>query len=327
MNAGHWYETRQRRRLYEGSGYDFRMNVDDQQKFIELVTRLSPGGRLLAARDLEGGVSARTVAVEFERLGGECQKVVVRLHGEVDRAGNPNIAADEFRLLEIVHAAGTTAPRPLYLDTSCGLFDIPYLVVSFVEGVPGVELGDVHACARRMAEQLAALHRIDWSTYDLSFLPVQELAVVKRLQRRPEQLDEALSEGPIRAVLEAAWPPQSSNPPGLLHGDYWPGNLLWRDGEIVALIDWEDAATGDPLADVGNCRLELLWAFGEGAMTAFTERYRALRPSLDYTLLPLWDLYAALRPAGKLSGWGLDPATERRMQEQHRAFVEQAVGD
>jgi aminoglycoside phosphotransferase (APT) family kinase protein len=35
----------------------------------------------------------------------------------------------------------------------------------------------------------------------------------------------------------------------LLHGDYWPDNTLWRDGRLVCVIDWEDAALGDPLAD------------------------------------------------------------------------------
>ncbi len=68
---------------------------------------------------------------------GLSEKAVVRLHGEVDRAGNPDIAADEFRVLEIVQAAGIPVPAPLYLDTSCELFEIPYLVVAFVEGETG----------------------------------------------------------------------------------------------------------------------------------------------------------------------------------------------
>ena len=26
----------------------------------------------------------------------------------------------------------------------------------------------------------------------------------------------------------------------LLHGDYWPGNVLWKNGALVGVIDWED---------------------------------------------------------------------------------------
>jgi aminoglycoside phosphotransferase (APT) family kinase protein len=247
------------------------------------------------------------------------------LHGEVDRSSNPSIAADEFRLLELVQSAGIPVAAPRYVDTSCELFDIPYLVVAFVEGAPEFEPADLSATMRVMAEQLAALHSVDWSPEELDFLPARADAVARRLAARPEHLDEALSEGRIRAALEAAWPPSSVNRPALLHGDYWPGNLLWRDGQLAAVIDWEDAATGDPLADVGNCRLESLWAFGEDAVSAFTERYRELMPLLDYANLPYWDLYAALQPAGKLAGWGLDTGAERRMKEQHRGFVERAL--
>ena len=25
----------------------------------------------------------------------------------------------------------------------------------------------------------------------------------------------------------------------LLHGYLWPGNLLWQDGRLVAVVDWE----------------------------------------------------------------------------------------
>jgi aminoglycoside phosphotransferase (APT) family kinase protein len=63
----------------------------------------------------------------------------------------------------------------------------------------------------------------------------------------------------------------------LLHGDYWPGNVLWHDGKIVAVIDWEDARLGDPLIDLAMSRLDLVWICGIYAMHMFTEQYQ---PSL-----------------------------------------------
>ncbi len=64
---------------------------------------------------------------------------------------------------------------------------------------------------------------------------------------------------------------------------------------LTNCIDGEDAAIGDPLADVANSRLEILWALGRDAMERFTQHYQSLAP-LDITDLPLWDLCAALRP-------------------------------
>ena len=41
--------------------------------------------------------------------------------------------------------------------------------------------------------------------------------------------------------------------------------------------------------------------------------------------LPYWDLFAGLRPAGKLDTWALDEAAEQRMREWHHRFVVQAL--
>jgi aminoglycoside phosphotransferase (APT) family kinase protein len=109
----------------------------------------------------------------------------------------------------------------------------------------------------------------------------------------------------------------------LLHGDFWPGNVLWKDGQLVGIIDWEDAALGDPLADVANSRLEMLWAFGIDAMQSFTRQYQAMT-TIDFINLPFWDLCAALRPAAKFAEWAADDATEKTMRERHRWFIAQA---
>jgi len=45
----------------------------------------------------------------------------------------------------------------------------------------------------------------------------------------------------IRNALLASWPPAQVSDPVVLHGDYWPGNVLWRDGRLVGVIDWEEA--------------------------------------------------------------------------------------
>jgi aminoglycoside phosphotransferase (APT) family kinase protein len=141
----------------------------------------------------------------------------------------------------------------------------------------------------------------------------------------PAAQDEALREGRIRAALARAWPPPGRNGPVLLHGDFWPGNTLWRYGKLAAVIDWEDAGYGDPLADLANGRLEIAMLLGTAAMREFTRHYRALMGSLDYTGLPAWDLCAALRPAGKMASWGLDAAALGRMRRAHREFTGQAL--
>lgn len=38
----------------------------------------------------------------------------------------------------------------------------------------------------------------------------------------------------------------------LCHGDFNPGNLLFRDDRLVAVLDWEFAHAGSPFMDIGN---------------------------------------------------------------------------
>ncbi|WP_342744626.1 phosphotransferase [Deinococcus hopiensis] len=87
------------------------------------------------------------------------------------------------------------------------------------------------------------------------------------------------------------------NPPALLHGDFWPGNVL-HSGHIDAVTNWEDAAWGDLLADMANTRLKLLLFFGAEAMESFTAQY-CQRSALNFSALPRHGLRAALRPAGR----------------------------
>lgn len=290
--------------------------------FQRLIAKIAPHDRVIRVWPLKGGYSADVTAVEVERPDGTRRKLVVRRHGAGNLTENPNVAADEVRLLAALQAAGLPVPQPLLVDASGELFPTPVIVVSFVDGLSEFAPPDPLAHAAELAGLLARVHAVN--TADLTFLPEFSSHVARQLDRviipnAPQ------NERTVRATLAAAWPWQPVNPPVLLHGDFWPGNLLWRDGALAAIIDWEDAALGDPLADLGTARLELLWALGEPAMHAFTQRYQLLQPSLDYTNQPYWDLYAALQPSAALSTWGLDPATEARMRERLAQFVDRAL--
>ncbi len=295
----------------------------DVKKYIQIMEKFDPEALLVRAWKLEGGVSAQVMALEIEQAGGQTKKLLVRQHGEVDRAQNPQIAADEFKLLRLLHAAGLPTPEPYYLDQSCEIFPIPYIVIEYIEGEAIFSLDAVPDLIPQLAGQLARIHELDGSQHDCSFLPQQEKLYNGKLRTRPARLDDSLDEGHIRDVLKAAGPLPLRNRPVLLHGDFWPGNILWRDGRLVGVIDWEDARFGDPLSDLANSRLEVLWAFGRDAMQHFTASYRA-KTSIDTTLLPYWDLYAALKPALRLSEWANDPVVEKRWREEHRWFITQA---
>src|SRR5512133_1082621 len=117
--------------------------VSGDNRLARLVHKLDPRSNLLRAWTLRGGVSARVTALEVQHPDGRTAKWVVRQHGDADLRQNPHIAADEFRLLQVAHAAGLAVPQPYYLDQSGEVFPTPYVVVEYVEGQPELAPSDI----------------------------------------------------------------------------------------------------------------------------------------------------------------------------------------
>ena len=283
----------------------------EQATLAAILRRYDPALRLVRATALEGGISATVLALEA--TGGQiARRLVLRRHGPADLAANPAVAAQEFRLLQALRVAGEPVPEPLLLDTACDLLPTPYLLQSFVAGDGRVPADPGPA----LAERLAAIHRLP--TAGLAFLP-------RRADQVALLLAEPLAEPPlerIRQALRRRWPGPRGRA-GLLHGDFWLGNVIWDGGRLAAVIDWEDAALGDRLADLGHARIELLWSHGPGAVASLTGRYLDLSGA-DPRTLPLWDLVAVLDKLSRLRGWGLAPAAEAAMMEAGLAFAQVA---
>ncbi|THF85025.1 phosphotransferase family protein [Deinococcus sp. KSM4-11] len=270
----------------------------------DLLRRLWPGEAVTSTESLTGGVSAQVTALTLRQMDGAVRRVVVREYGARNLSANPDVAAQEFALLRFLHRAGLPVPEPLWQESGV-------LVQTLMDGQSGAEGG---ADPESLAHFLARLHALEPQGLPLRVLPGSPA---------PQGLpDESLSESRIRAALAAHPPPLGRL--SVLHGDLWPGNTLWSGGALSAVLDWEDAGLGDPLADVGNTRLELLFFHGQSAMQDFTRAY-AGAGGTDLSPLPIWDLRAALRPCGRMQTWGLEAGQERTMRERHHWFVGQAL--
>lgn len=299
-----------------------------------VVERALPAARVVQAASATGGISGDTRFARVRLADGEEVELVAKRPGAKFGRVDALRLECEFRVLEAVTAVGLPTPRPVYLSLEEGALLMGRLPGSAVFDPP-----DAVATAHAMADLSAAVHlAFCWPGGELLLGPAM-MAGLSQVVRSRESIsaparvtDESLGEARIRGALAPAWPPPS-NPPTLLHGDLWPGNLLWVNEVITGLIDWEDASLGDPLEDVSITRLDTWWQFGEDAMHAFTERYFSQVP-WSAASLPVFDLLAALRPCGYIADWahGLDdvPATkphitEEHMRAVHAEFAQQAL--
>lgn len=118
-------------------------------------------------------------------------------------------------------------------------------------------------------ETLARIHAVEWRRAGLSFLGVpgggtdpldRQIAYYERY------FEWACGEQPqpiLRAAL--AWAKENRFEPArvtLCWGDSRLPNLMFRDGRVVAVLDWEMAFLGDPEADLG------WWLFHDWASSA-----------------------------------------------------------
>lgn len=300
-------------------------------QFEALVHKIDPTYILLRTWQPAGGSAAQVTALEVACADGRRQKFIVRQHSEWARNRNPHIASQEFRLLQLLYGAGLAVPRPYHVEPAGPLCAIPALVLDYMVGETDYAPPNVIEAAAQMAQQLARIHAIDGVRYDLSFLPRPASTLIERFGEPPTGLDPDSDVARIRRVLADAWPPPRMRPLTVLHGDFWPGNILWRNGQLVGIIDWEDAKVGDPLEDVAISRFDICFIFGRDAMHAFTQHYQALA-FIDEAHLACWDLFAALRAAPGIADWALGWAalgrpdlTEVHMRSVHSWFMEQAL--
>ena len=307
------------------------MEVD---KFELLVQTISPHSTLLRTWPLQGGISAKMTALEIKHSDGQISRMIVRQPSEETLRRNPRSVENEFKILQLTKSLGLATQTPYYLDQSGTIFSKPYLVIEYIDGKPEFASSPGADFIFQLAKHLTKIHSADWLNQDISFLPRQANQCAELFHRQLTNLDPFLDDGRIRVVLEEVLPLPQQNASVLLHGDYWPGNILWRDDTLVAVVDWEDAKVGDPLIDFAISRLDVLWIFGVEALHSFNYHYQSLM-DIDYTNLPYWDLCAGLRLTRligiDLAEWtsffipfGRHDITEYTFREHFRFFIKQA---
>ncbi len=289
--------------------------MDDSLALI--ADRVIPGARLLDARRLTGGVSAIVHALDLEPRDGPPQTVVVRqLRSHAWGAPGDDPVGREFAVTSAAVRAGIPVPEPLVAEPGGDAGTGPFLAMAFAQGTTDIPPDRLETRLAVMARTLASIHAVP--TEDLPDLPL-------RMDPRPEVFAFLTPDRQALADWLTACPDTACHqPPRLLHGDFWPGNLLWVDDALNAVLDWEDAAVGDPLSDIACTMLELTYLFGTAAAAAFAEAYRQHAP-LDDARLPLWQVYVASAASRYMGEWGLPADRESHMRACAEALIDAAA--
>jgi aminoglycoside phosphotransferase (APT) family kinase protein len=173
--------------------------------------------------------------------------------------------AREHRIIAALQSTGVPVPATIGVCEDPEVADVPVVIMEHVEGTV---IDDEEAArklgpeARRrlgleLARILAKIHAVDIDAVGLGDLASRKPYAPRQLKRWSRQLEESRTQD--RPDLDALTTVLTEHLPEpdeitLVHGDFHIRNVIIDSatGDIRAVLDWELATLGDPLADVGS---------------------------------------------------------------------------
>ncbi|HEY6627885.1 MAG TPA: aminoglycoside phosphotransferase family protein [Acidimicrobiia bacterium] len=259
-------------------------------------------------------------------LRSEVNRVVLKRYWLPEPDEDIDPAESEYRALALAAEHGIPAPSPLWVDR-VGLFPERAVVISFLEGKVILEPADPMDWATQLAMVLVAIHEMRPSPTDSIFPTLGH--------DDGHTSEKAVLEHPLGADL---WKKRSEAIATLIpdevvyvHHDFWPGNTLWVDESLVAVVDWEGGSIADPALDVANCALDIRLLGNDDVADHFVAAYRNIsgRALRNFRY---WEINAVCRPmpdvAMWLPGWhavGLDVSPDQ-VRRRHWDLIEGVLG-
>lgn len=162
----------------------------------------------------------------------------------------------EYAIIRFAHEHGLGAPKPLFMCNDTTVIGRPFFIM---EKLPGIAAGhrvvrldiDRRALARELALTAARIHAIRPPVTELPFL--QTFLARDAIATYRAYLDTLDEPHPVLEWglrwCERHTPDHEETT--LIHRDFRTGNYLVHNGELAGLLDWEFAALGNPLEDIG----------------------------------------------------------------------------
>jgi aminoglycoside phosphotransferase (APT) family kinase protein len=168
----------------------------------------------------------------------------------------------EARLLSALRPHGTPVPEVLGTCEDEGVIGAPFYVMAWVDGhvlteeMPAGLVGEAERLSECLVDGLVDLHAVDATDDELAGFGRPD-GYLERQLKRFGGLYETNATRPL-PDLEAVADWLSANLPEspastVVHGDYRLGNVMIAPSptRLAAILDWEMATIGDPLADLG----------------------------------------------------------------------------
>jgi aminoglycoside phosphotransferase (APT) family kinase protein len=282
-------------------------------------------GEIVRIRPRAGGGAVRSGAeVDVQRRGGPLVRGFLAYDG--GQRSQPGVRDKYLREASLLRAlAGTDilAPRLLASDA-----DLRAHLFEFVSGEDRfaklTDPQEAMAVARHFIGELAKLHKLDPATLELEGFGAIEPPAATIRRRIAEMEAEHTAAGPADPfiVYGLEWlkrnVPDYTGPVVVVHGDAGPGNLLFENGRVNTVLDWELAHYGDPMEDFAWMSIRAIIQAWVPFPDILAEYERASGIPVDLTRIRFYRLYTLL---------GMMVGSHRRFfQEPEKLAVQGRLG-
>lgn len=243
------------------------MNVDIDVDQLErwLINGVAGFEALSSVEKFPGGQSNPTY-----RLDSRSGSYVLRRQPFGELLPSAHAVDREFRLLSALRPAGFPIPRPYALCTDRSIIGSQFYLMELVVGrsywdgtLPEVAREDRRSYYEALIDTLADLHALDHVALGLGDFGPPGNYFERQVGRWTRQYRAAQTDDIVEVERLIDWLPRTV--PGqtrtsIIHGDYRIDNLIFASGapQVRAVLDWELATLGDPLADFAY--LAMNWA-------------------------------------------------------------------
>ncbi|NES28223.1 phosphotransferase [Micromonospora terminaliae] len=171
----------------------------------------------------------------------------------------------EYRVISALAPTAVPVPEALLLCADPEVIGAPFYLMEKVDGevyrrreqTDALTAGQRRDLAMAMMDTLAELHMVEPAAVGLADFGRPDGYLARQVRRWAGQLDRSRSR-PLPGIDElrdalAGSVPEGANAGRIVHGDYRLDNLLATVEPVAvrAVLDWEMATLGDPLADLG----------------------------------------------------------------------------
>ena len=220
----------------------------------------SPGNTLTGVELIAGGRSNLTYRLDF---GG--QRLVLRRPPLGHVLPTAHDMSREYRVLTALHGTDIPVARPVAYCADTEIIGSPFYLMEYVEGLvlrtpqDGAQVSPDQAqvLSELLTSMMAAIHGTDLAAVGLESFGRPEGFMARQLARWQKQWELSKTQevpgfDDLVRRLSDGLPARAGGT--LVHGDYRLDNMLVVLGDqprIAAVVDWEMATLGDPLADLG----------------------------------------------------------------------------